>query len=770
MKRVVPLFAMLGLCASGAWAQPFGQITTLQAAARLTNAQAGQHQPVAFKATVTYYRSYEKNLFVQDGDAAIWLHPAGMYKLVPGDRVRVRGTMHESFRPYIESAQITLLGHGRLPKPLQPSFEQMIRAETDCRLVTVRAVIQSADLVPNSQAPISNTKLGVLVDEGHVDVTVDSDDPTRIRDLLDAEVEITGVQSGSFDNKMQQTGVLFHVTSLDDVKILKRAKVDPWSIAAIPMDRVLAGYRDRDQSDRQRVHGTITYYQPGAALVLQDGSKSIWIKTDSWNPLRMGNVANAIGFPAVENGFLTLTHGEVHETSTQAPVTPSLFTWRQLALGGNDGRSHVFDLVSVEGQVVTEVRQATQDEYVLNSDGHLLSAIIRHPGTASTVPLAAMYEIPVGTHIRVTGICMLIDANPFNGEVPFNILMRNVDDIVVVARPPWLNVRHLMLIVGLLLCVVIAIGVRSWALERRVRQKTAALAYLEQRRSRILEDINNARPLGETIECITEIVSFRLHGAACWCEIANGASLGMRPPKITSQRIVQQEIPGRSGAALGSIFAAIHRLNKPCAEDSQALTLGAGLATLAIETSRLYSDLVHRSEFDLLTDVPNRFSLEKHLDAMISEARRSAGVFGFIFIDLDQFKQVNDRYGHQTGDLYLQKAALRMKAQLRPGDSLARLGGDEFAVVVSAVHNRSDVQEIAHRLEHCFDEPFAVGGPVVKGSASVGFALYPEDALTADNLLSAADTAMYAVKQSRNSSRPTTHGAKDPVLASQRCA
>jgi len=244
----------------------------------------------------------------------------------------------------------------------------------------------------------------------------------------------------------------------------------------------------------------------------------------------------------------------------------------------------------------------------------------------------------------------------------------------------------------------------------------------------------------------------------------------MRPPKITSQRIVQQEIPGRSGAALGSIFAAIHRLNKPCAEDSQALTLGAGLATLAIETSRLYSDLVHRSEFDLLTDVPNRFSLEKHLDAMISEARRSAGVFGFIFIDLDQFKQVNDRYGHQTGDLYLQKAALRMKAQLRPGDSLARLGGDEFAVVVSAVHNRSDVQEIAHRLEHCFDEPFAVGGPVVKGSASVGFALYPEDALTADNLLSAADTAMYAVKQSRNSSRPTTHGAKDPVLASQRCA
>jgi hypothetical protein len=313
---------------------------------------------------------------------------------------------------------------------------------------------------------------------------------------------------------MQLTGILFHVQSLNQVTILKRAAVDPWSISVTPMDRVLSSYLVRDASDRERVHGTVTYYQPGVALVLEDGSKSICITTDSWSPLHVGYVADAIGFPTVENGFLALTRGEVHETATQAPVNSSLFTWRQLALGGNSGHGHVFDLVSVEGQVVTEVRQATQDEYVLNSDGHLLSAIIRHPGTASTAPLSPMREIPLGTRIRVTGICMLTDANPFNGEVPFNILMRNVDDIAIVARPPWLNVRHLMMIVGLLLLVVIAIGIRSWALERRVRQKTAALAYLEQRRSRILEDINNSRPLGEIIECITEVVSFRLHGAA----------------------------------------------------------------------------------------------------------------------------------------------------------------------------------------------------------------------------------------------------------------
>jgi diguanylate cyclase (GGDEF)-like protein len=756
---MVPWFATLLLCASGARSQPSDQITNAQEAATITNAQASKHQSVSFEATVTYYRSYERNLFVQQGAAAIYVHPSHMYRLIPGDSVWVRGTIHESFRPYIENAELTFLSHGRLPRPAQPSFEQMIRAEMDGRLVTVRAVIESADLVPNSQAPVSTTQLSVLLDGGHAGVTIDSDDSSRLRDLLDTEVEITGVQSGVFDNKMQLTGILFHVQSLDQVRILKHAPVDPWSIAVTPMDRVLSSYLVHDESGRERVHGTITYYQPGVALVLEDGSKSVWITTDSWSPLHVGYVADAIGFPAVENGFLTLTRGEIHETSTQAPVSPALFTWRQLALGGNVGHGRVFDLVSVEGQVVTEVRQATQDEYVLDSDGHLLSAIIRHPGPMSLITLAPMREIPVGTHIRVTGICMLTDANPFNGEVPFNILMRNVDDIAVVARPPWLNVRHLMLIVGLLLYIVIAIGIRSWALERRIRQKTAALAYLEQRRSRILEDINNARPLGEIIECITEVVSFRLHGAACWCEIADGACLGNRPPKITSQRIVQQEIPGRSGVALGTIFAAMNRLIKPCAEEDSALVLGAGLATLAIETSRLYSDLVHRSEFDLLTDVPNRFSLEKHLTAMISSAGRSTGIFGFIFIDLDQFKQVNDNYGHQVGDMYLQEAALRMKHQLRPGDTLARLGGDEFAVVVAAVHNRSDVLEIARRLEHSFEDPFAVGGHLVHGSASVGIALYPEDADSADSLLKSADAAMYAVKQSRHGSRTAATGA-----------
>ena len=728
-----------------------GPPITLQTAATLTNAQASQRLPVAFQATVTYFRSYDKDLFVQDGNVAIYVHATTNLKLVPGDRIMVRGTTHESFRPYVNTRDITLLGHGALPKPIQPTFEQMIRAETDCRLVTVHGLVRSADLVPDPRSPIASGYLRMIVDGGPIDANIDTQDESALKNLLDDDIEITGAISGHFDNKMQMTGILLHVQSLAGIKVLKRAVSDPWSLPVTPMDRIITGYRFNDFSERMRVRGTITYYQPGTALVLQDGSRSLWINTDSWTPLHVGDVADAIGFPSVENGFLRLNRGEVRDSLVQAPLTPALFTWRDLAMGGNDGHSHVFDLVSVEGQVVTEVRQATQDLYVLESDGHLFSVLLSHSALQGSAPIPPMKEVPLGARIRVTGICILADANPFNGEVPFNILIRDFDDIAIVAQPPWLSVGHLLAIAGILLAAVIALGFREWSTERKNRRQIGSLAYVERRRSKVLEDINHSKPLAEILERITELVSVRLNGAPCWCQVAGGAALGNRPVDFQSSslRIVENPIPGRSGPALGSIFAAFDARTSPNAVEKSALAMASELATLAIETSRLYSDLVHRSEFDILTDVQNRFAMEKALGAMIHTARETAGIFGLIYIDLNEFKQVNDLHGHLVGDRYLQEVSRRMKRQLRPCDVLARLGGDEFAVLVSEVHNRAEVDEICARLQGCFQEPFIGDGYFLQGSASFGVSLYPEDADTADGLLRGADAAMYVAKYTR---------------------
>jgi len=756
MKRLVCAAAILIASIPVAGADLPAALTTLRAFSTLTNAQASRHAAIAFEGTVTYYRADENGLFVQDGADAVYVQTSTNHDLLPGDRVLVKGTTHESFRPYVVSESIARIGHGALPAPVHPTFAQMVQGETDCKLVSVHAIIRSADVLPVAPNAEPRAFLRMLVEGGPVDADLDNADAGFLNGLLDAEIEITGAMSGHFDAKMQQTGVLLHLQSPAGIKMLKRATSDPWSLRLTPMDRIITGYRSLGLSHRMRVEGTVTYYEAGSALVLQDGSKSLWITTDAYTPLNIGESATAIGFPDVENGFLTLVHSEVRASSVHAPVTPALTKWRDLAMGGNSATSHIFDLVSIDGQVVAQVRQPTQDVYVLESDGSLFSATLDHPIVTSQAPLAPMRDIPVNSRIRVTGICIPENSNPFAGEVPFNILMRSADDIVVVSQPPWLNARHIMMLAGLLLIVVLVLGARGWLLEHKGRREIGSLAYVEQRRGRILESINSSEPLAEILERVTELVSVRLNGAPCWCQIADGATLGNQPaqPNSPSLRTLEYPIGARSGPPLGTLYAAFDAHTKPSTIEREALAMAAGLATLAIETSRLYADLVRRSEFDVLTDVQNRFAMERTLDAMIHNARQSASIFAMIFIDLNEFKQVNDIHGHLVGDLYLQEVAQRMKRQLRPGDTLGRVGGDEFAVLVSEVRNRQEVEEIATRLEACFVEPFVGDGYVLHGSASIGVALYPDDATTADGLLSTADAAMYVAKYTKKGLRP----------------
>jgi diguanylate cyclase (GGDEF)-like protein len=741
MKRPILLLAIILACASAAWSATSAPLTTLRAIHTLTNAEADRGLPVAFEATVTYYNSALHTLFVEDDGAGIYVGQKGDVTLDAGDRVLIRGKTQGSFRPIVASSSISFLHHGQSPTPTPATFGQLIRGQEDCLLVTVRGIVRSAD--KNQNLGSDSVVLQILTESGYIQALADHFKPEELEDMLDAEVEISGVAGGQFDGKLQMHGVQLSVSSPASVKILKRANARLWSIPITPMDQIISSYQVTDRTQRVRVHGIVSYYQPGSSVVIQDGQKSLWVATQTLDPLRIGDVADATGFPDVHNGFLALSHGEFQDSGKQAPIAPLQTTVQELTAS-----RHVFDLVSVEGQVVTAARGASQDEYDLSANGQLFSAIYHHPPRTETLP--PMKMIPAGSRVRVTGICITEDPNPFASQVAFDIFLRSFDDIAVIERPSLLTVRNLMILVALLLAIVFAVGARGWVIERKVRRQTAALALIEQRRSRILEDINGSRPLAEIIEQITELVSFKLRGAPCWCQIADGAQLGNCPPKLTGLRIVQIEIPSHIGPFLGTLLAAFDPRARLCANESEALAMAVALIALAIETRRLYSDLRHRSEFDLLTDIHNRFSLDKYLDRQIDEAREKAGMFGLIYIDLDKFKQVNDRYGHQVGDLYLQEVAMRMKRQLRGMDMLARLGGDEFAVLLPQVRNRAKVEEIAHRLERCFVQPFAIGEHNLQGSASVGIALYPEDGGTKDDLLNTADAAMYLTKNTKH--------------------
>lgn len=749
MKRLVPAIVVLLGCSTAIGASSSrpspAPLSSLAAVHALTNAEAGRHPPADFAATVLYFRAYEKTLFVQDGDAGIYVYPLVDIHLEPGDRVRIRGTARDSFRPYIVADAITRVGRVPLPPAVPVNFDDLIHARYDCRRATVRAQVRAADVLNVSTR---NAFLQLEAEGGEIDAVLDTDDVNALSGMLDAQVEVTGAASGIFDGKMQQTGILFHVASLQDVRVLRRATTSPWTLAPTPMDAILTAYHVDNRTQRVLVQGTITYYQPGAGLVLQQGTRSLWIATVTRDNLPIGEVVDATGIPDVQGGFLALTHGEIRDRHIRTLLLPRAANWDDLTHS-----RYIFDLITVEGRVVMQVREGTQDEYVLWSGGRLFSAVLRHPSATvfavDTPAVPPMKRIPLGSRVQIVGICAVGDANPFDAQVPFNLLMRTPDDMTILARPSPLNVRNLVILAGFLLLLVVGFGLRGWFIERRVRRQTVFLAEIEQRRGRILEDINGSRPLAEILRCIIDLLSFRLHGAPCWCRLSEGLQIGEDPTPLRAVRVAEHEIRPRSGACLGSLFAAFDLLAKPLPIEPEALSVTAGLVALAVETRRVHADLLRRSEFDLLTDMHNRFSLDTHFDLLVEKARQQRSVFGLIYIDLDGFKQINDVYGHQIGDCFLQEAAKRMQRQVRPHDMLARMGGDEFAVLVHPVENRADVQEIALRIDHCFDHPFAIGGCLLRASASWGIALYPVDGVSRDQLFSAADSAMYEAKHTR---------------------
>ncbi len=758
-------------------------LTSVRAIRALSNAEASQKLPVAFEATVTYYRDYERTMFVQDGDVAIFVLVGSSTNdnFAPGDRVLVRGTTQTAFSAFVDADNITLLRHGPLPKSQPTDFDELISNRYDCKLVTVRGLIRTADWSRVSDArgnsfPMQvSFQLQVLLEGGYIEAFVDNSDAYSLQNMLDAEVEITGVAGGIFDGKYQMQGIGLHVASPAQIKILKRAGASPWSLPLTPMDGIMAGYHISDRTQRVRVHGTITYYQPGVSVVLQDGAKSIWVSTSTRDKLEIGDIADATGFPESHNGFLALARSEINDSHVHAIIPPLQTTHKELTTS-----RHIIDLVSVEGQVVMEARGATQDQYELTADGQLFSAVYRHP--IGYVAPPTMKQVPLGSRVRVTGICITEDANPFNKDVSFDILMRSFDDVTTIAEPSLLNVTNLVVIALVLLLLATAAGAWGWTLKRKVREQTTAMAQrieaeaaverraakLEQRRSRILEDINTSRPLAEIIEQITGMVSFWLDGAPCWCEIADGDTLGVPVAQGGGMRLASEPIPSRTGESLGILVAALNGAALSDANATEALIMGARLAALAMETRRLYSDLTHRSEFDLLTDVRNRFSLDRQLEAQIVDARQKKSVFGIIYVDLDKFKLINDRYGHHIGDLYLQESVLRMKRQLRGGDMLARLGGDEFAALLTSIRGRADIDEIAHRLERCFDPPFNLEGYELRGAASIGTAFFPDDGYTKDTLLNAADASMYAIKNSRRAAEEISQRVSSPQAATTR--
>jgi diguanylate cyclase (GGDEF)-like protein len=721
-------------------------LTSLSALHAISNEDAARSLPATFEGVVTYYEKGNIDLFVQDGDAAIYVETTPDLQIIAGDHVRVEGVTRASFHPEIVARRVTLLGHGSLPTPVQASFTQLVHADLDCRMASVRAVVRAANVF--TDGPRRSLLLDLLIPGGPIQAQVaEGGTNVDLAPLLDSTIEITGAVAGRFDSKNQMTGILLEVPSFSSLHIVTPAPRSPRQLAPRKFDEILQSFHIQDETERVRVEGTITYYQPGAAMVLQDGRNALWVDTLSEEPHAIGNRVLASGFPDVRNGSVVLTKGEIESTKSNVPVSIANLDANELASG-----AHAFELVSVEGRLIMRVREAAQDQYVITSRGHVFSAIYRHPERGLGVPLSPMENVHLGSRVRVTGICVLDQGDQFRGEVAFHVLLRSSGDIAVLAGPSLLSVRNLVIVLGVLLVLVFVVIAKAFLLERKLRRQDATRAFAVERwRNRVIDGINNAIPLRDTMLQITELLSFKLQAEFCWIEIDMEGTVGNCPTdrKTAALEIIEHDIPARSGPALGRICVGFKKGGSTGRVRPEAFENAVRLAALAIETGGKYSELVRRSEFDALTNAKNRFAFDRALDLAIEKQNKSGGKLGLIYIDLDEFKLVNDRYGHQIGDCFLQETALRLSRHLRSNDMLARMGGDEFALLVADVKSREELGDIARRLQSCFDTPFCLPVAEIPASASIGCAMYPDDASTPAEILEQADASMYRAKRER---------------------
>ncbi len=195
----------------------------------------------------------------------------------------------------------------------------------------------------------------------------------------------------------------------------------------------------------------------------------------------------------------------------------------------------------------------------------------------------------------------------------------------------------------------------------------------------------------------------------------------------------------------GELYAEWLTINVLFNEDGSAAKHLAFFSDIT-EKKRSDEQIWNHANFDSLTSLPNRRLFRDRLAQEIKKAARARLSMALMFIDLDRFKEINDRLGHDTGDALLVEASRRISACVRESDTVARLGGDEFTVILSRIIDRSHVDKVVDEMIKKLSEPYMLLGARVESSASIGITLCPGDGSDLEELLKNADRAMYLAK------------------------
>ncbi len=768
---------------------------------QLTLAAAQRAYPVRLRAVVTYFDPYNHILFVQDSSDGIFVELSlkESVTLRAGDDVEVNGITTADFAPDVAKARVKVLGHSRLPAPVEGRFGGASWGREDCRWLQFEGVVQH--VAQGRGDTLLTLAWGKNRFRAHVLAPVAS-----LAHLLDTDVALQGVCGALFNSKHQMLGVQMFVPGAECIRVRPSPPPASYATPPVPIASLLQFSGAHDMGHRARLRGTVTYANRFGATWVSDASGGIMVQDHDATGLAAGDQVDVLGFPQIAGFSPALVGAEVRRAYAGTPPAPVRITADEAMKGTYDNQ-----LVQIEGRLVDRLQQPAEQVLVISSGETIFTASLAGTGAAR--------KFESGTRLRLTGICTVEVEQAQDLILPhtFRLLLRSPADIEVLGLPPLLTAGRVIPILagGALLMIAALLWVAL--LRKRVRSQTFALraqtiqlqsAHQRTREAlqkaceaesldldsrRILEMIARDEPVDLIVDHLAESVALHCEGGVCvillgppygprtsvvpamppaWLDVFAGLDLKSvsfsgeyrKPTRFSSDPAWRAFLDSQrstrfqafcsaaivvDGSAAG-VIAAFFRDDKKStdAQDAQ-LGLWCNIAALALERRKLHDQLSYRAQHDGLTGLPNRALLYERLEEEIGHASRSNNLLGVLFIDLDGFKQINDTHGHDVGDVVLREAARRLTHGIRRGDTVARIGGDEFVVLLPLLSSREDAVQIADKIATALREPFFSNHHRLSLSASVGIGIWPLDGDRADPLLRFADAQMYGEKKRR---------------------
>ena len=461
-------------------------LTTAHATHSLQLDEARRGYPVHLRAVVTYYDPDTDPrtgaFFACDptGCICVLVPPRPILPLRLGTLIDVRGVSDPgNYAPIVVGSEIQVVGQSHLPaKPPRRSLAQLLTGADDGQWVEVEGIVhsvaQSGHNVTITLALRDGMIRGITLLEAGADYAR----------LVDSKVVLHANAAPLFNKNRQMVGARLLFPSLAQVRIEESAPADPFSLPVRPINSLLRFAPDVTFVHRVRVRGRVTLQWPGQWLFIQDGTQGLFIPTVQKTPLKLGDVVDVVGFPAMGEYTLMLEDA-VFKPEGSGPAIAATSVTAQGAMKGD------FDanLVQIQGLLVNQDLTSEYPTLVMSSGGMLFLAVL--PSGTNAEEIASWR---VGSELQLTGVCSVqvdkyLSAQREGAALPksFRVLLRSPQDVVVLQKPSWWTASRILALLAI--CVLTILLGTLWvaALKRRVQERTETIrATLESTADGIL--------------------------------------------------------------------------------------------------------------------------------------------------------------------------------------------------------------------------------------------------------------------------------------------